>query len=281
MDLVIEILKFILYSAIIIGVSKYILVTLLRNLAESLSLRPKIVGNIAGFATSVPELLTISLASISGLFSASIFNVISSNFINFVQYLFSIFINKNEKELNIKALRVDMLFVILTILLPIILVYFKIENNIMLVPIFLFLFYLFYKINAYMHHIHLNDLEKEIEKEVYEEEKWKRGKKELIIKYAIYLVLVGILLFFIGDLLSDTLKDLCNLFGVPEFLIGIVLGIATSIPELITFLESQKYHKEKEKVHGVVEATNNLLTSNMLNLFIIQSIGILLYMIVN
>ena len=64
MDLVIEILKFILYSAIIIGVSKYILVTLLRNLAESLSLRPKIVGNIAGFATSVPELLTISLASI-------------------------------------------------------------------------------------------------------------------------------------------------------------------------------------------------------------------------
>lgn len=132
-----------------------------------------------------------------------------------------------------------------------------------------------------MHHIHLNDLEKEIEKEVYEEEKWKRGKKELIIKYAIYLVLVGILLFFIGDLLSDTLKDLCNLFGVPEFLIGIVLGIATSIPELITFLESQKYHKEKEKVHGVVEATNNLLTSNMLNLFIIQSIGILLYMIVN
>ena len=122
---------------------------------------------------------------------------------------------------------------------------------------------------------------KEIEKEIYEEEKGKRGKKKLITKYTLYLVLVGILLFLVGNLLSDTLKDLCNLFGVPEFLIGIVLGIATSIPELITFLESQKYHKEKEKIHGVVEATNNLLTSNMLNLFIIQSIGILLYMIVN
>ena len=49
----------------------------------------------------------------------------------------------------------------------------------------------------------------------------------------------------------------------------------TSIPELITFFESQKYYKKrKNQMPGVVEATNNLLTSNILNLFIIQSLGI-------
>ena len=43
-------------------------------------------------------------------------------------------------------------------------------------------------------------------------------------------------------------------------------------------LFDQKYKKEKSKeILGVVEATNNMLTSNMLNLFIIQSIGILIF----
>ena len=37
--------------------------------------------------------------------------------------------------------------------------------------------------------------------------------------------------------------------------------------------------KEMANKIGVVEATNNLLTSNILNLFGIQSIGIILYSI--
>jgi len=31
---------------------------------------------------------------------------------------------------------------------------------------------------------------------------------------------------------------------------------------------------------GVIEATNNLLTSNLLNLFVIQSIGTIIYTII-
>ena len=57
-----------------------------------------------------------------------------------------------------------------------------------------------------------------------------------------------------------------------------MLGIITSIPELITFFESQKHYKKRKNVMlGVVEATNNLLISNMLNLFIIQTIGIVVF----
>ena len=41
-----EIIKFIIYSALIVLISKYILVTTLRKLAESLKLKPKTVGNI-------------------------------------------------------------------------------------------------------------------------------------------------------------------------------------------------------------------------------------------
>lgn len=62
-----EIIKFILYSIVIVIISKYVLVEALRKLAENLKLKAKTIGNVAGFATSVPELLTISTSSLRGL----------------------------------------------------------------------------------------------------------------------------------------------------------------------------------------------------------------------
>ena len=54
------------------------------------------------------------------------------------------------------------------------------------------------------------------------------------------------------------------------------------MPELITFFESQRHYKKvDDDMLGVVEATNNLLTSNILNLFAIQTIGIIIISIVN
>ena len=91
-----EIIKFIIYSALIVLISKYILVTTLRKLAESLKLKPKTVGNIAGYATSIPELLTITTSSLRGLSGASVYNIISSNVINFIQYIGAILLNEEE-----------------------------------------------------------------------------------------------------------------------------------------------------------------------------------------
>ena len=63
----IEIIKFLFYSGLIVLVSKYILVGTLRKLAENLNLKARTVGDVAGVATSVPELLTIVTSSIRGL----------------------------------------------------------------------------------------------------------------------------------------------------------------------------------------------------------------------
>ena len=43
------------------------MVLALRKLAETLNFKAKTVGNIAGIATSIPELLTVGTASIRGL----------------------------------------------------------------------------------------------------------------------------------------------------------------------------------------------------------------------
>jgi len=64
-------------------------------------------------------------------------------------------------------------------------------------------------------------------------------------------------------------------------ILGILLGFITSIPELITFFEAQKYYVlDRNAELGVIEATNNLLTSNLFNIFVIQSLGIIIFSIV-
>lgn len=276
-----EIVKFFIYSGAIVIISKYILVTTLRKLAENLNLKVKTVGDIAGYATSMPELLTIGAASFKGLVSASIVNVLSSNVINFIQYMFSILLNRNRKAFQNKAIKVDMILVIITIVLPILLVWLNIEVNIALVPIFIILYLLFRFLNGNSHKLYLKKEDEKIEEQIEKEGKWEKENKKKKIKYILYLLLTGVLLFIVGDKLGNTLESLCNRFNISQTIIGILLGFVTSIPELITFFEAQKHYKKQNKddILGVVEATNNLLTSNILNLFIIQSIGIIIFYI--
>ena len=277
MTVIFEFLKFLLYSGLIVIIAKYLLVPVLRKLAESLNLKAKTVGNIAGIATSVPELLTVSFSAFTGLLSTSIYNIISSNVINLIQYILAVFLNKNQKVLQNKALKIDLVMVVTTILIPAMLLLFKIEVGITIVPIFLLLFFFFYYLNIQAHKRYLNK-KTEQDMKIEEEAKWVKGKKKIMIRYAIYLLLIAIALYFIGDLLSTTLENLCRQFSIPEFIIGILLGFITSIPELITFFESQKHHKKQQNQEdGVIEAMNNLLTSNILNLFIIESVGIVVF----
>lgn len=276
-----EIAKFMIYSGLIVLIAKYILVITLRKLAENLNLKPKTVGDIAGYATSMPELLTITISSINGLMSSSIFNILSSNIINLVQYLTSIIMNKNRKAFTNKAIKIDIVLVLMTILIPLILVWKKIEVNLIIVPAFFILFALFLYLNNNVHRLYLQKEDKEIENQIKEEEEKERGNTRKTVLYIFILLGTGVLLYVIGELLGETLNHLCHQFNVSQVIIGILLGFITSIPELITFFESQKHYKTENNdvMLGVVEATNNLLTSNVLNLFIIQSIGIIIYTI--
>ena len=278
-----EFVKFVIYSGVIVLISKYILVRTLRNLAENLNLKPKTVGDIAGYATSVPELLTISTSSIRGLTSASIYNILSSNIINLVQYIGSILLNKNRKAFENKAIKIDIILVLLTITIPLLLMWLNIELNIKIVPIFVLLYILFIYINSNVHKLYLSLQDRELEKKIQKEGEREAGNTRKTLLYVVILIVTGILLFVVGDLLGETLENLASLFNVSETIIGVLLGFATSIPELITFFEAQKHYKNQnsDDILGVVEATNNLLTSNILNLFVIQTIGILIYVIVN
>lgn len=280
--MLVEFIKFLIYSSIIVLISKYMLVTTLRKLAETFNLKPKTVGNIAGYATSMPELLTIGASSFNGLIGASVVNVISSNVINLIQYISSIFMNKNQNVLKNKAIKVDLILVAITIIIPVLLFAFNIEMQIGIVPIFIILYILFIRLNTNAHRLYLKREDTELESKIEIEQRWEKNNKKKMVKYILYLLGIVVLLFIVGELLGNTLENLCNQFHISQVIIGVLLGFITSIPELITFFESQKHYKKKSKddILGVVEATNNLFTSNILNLFVIQSIGIVIYSLV-
>ena len=293
--MLINILKFFVYSLLIVGISKYILVRTLRNLAENLNLKSRTIGNIAGIATSIPEFLTVTISSFRGLVGTSLYNIISSNVINLMQYSISIVINKNYKEVKHKAIVLQIGLVVITIIVPMLLL--KVENllNIWVVILFMTLYSVFLWISKKVYDKYLNYDEQKNNKMEKEEHKEKGIKKKSLIKeknnkkdkdkkiyiYVLYIILAGILLYFVGDALGNVLENLASIFKIAESVLGILLGAITSIPELITFFEAQKhYKKKKEKTFlGVIEATNNLVMSNMLNVFVIQSIGIFIYIV--
>ena len=277
----IEIIKFIIYSGLIVLISKYILVTTLRKLAEAMNLKAKTVGDIAGYATSVPELLTITTSSLRGLTGASVYNILSSNVINLIQYLGAILLNKNASKLRNKAIVIDLVMVFFTIAIPIVFLKLDIELKLAVVPLFIILYILFIVLNNNVHKLYLKNEDEELEEKIEEERKEQKKNPRKVLRYVLVLIVTGVLLFIIGEMLGDTLENLCNLFGVSEVVVGILLGLVTSLPELITFFEAQRYYKKvDDDMLGVVEATNNLLTSNILNLFAIQSVGILISAIV-
>lgn len=268
MNFIWEIIKLIIELLIIIFVSKNLLVPVLRKVGELLELKPQIIGNISGIATSIPEFLTVTFSSISGMADAGIFNILSSNIINCIQYILAMAINKNLKVLKNKALKINLVLVLITIIIPIIIWKIDIGDSVAIAVIYIILFYVFNKINKH-YNGKLNIETKETISHV------KTNKKKITI-YFVYILLIGIILYLVGNLLSDTLENLRYIFDVSEIIIGIVLGIATSIPEFVTFIESQKFHKNSNEELGVIEASNNLLVSNTLNLFIIQSISIII-----
>lgn len=277
--MIIEIGKFFIYAIGIVLISKYMLVKALRRLAESLHLKPRIIGNISGIATSIPEFLTVTISSFKGLSGASLYNILSSNVINFIQYILSIAINRNYKEIKHKAIILQLGIVMITILIPIFLLNYEKNIQIQFAFLFIILYFIFSWITKKIHQKYLNNEEEQIEKDegLQEQEKTKKNKKSYI--YILYIIIAGGLLYIIGNALGNVLENLSEIFGIPEFVLGILLGVITSIPELITFFEAQKHYQNKQenKLLGVIEATNNLLTSNMLNLFIIQAFGILIY----
>ena len=251
------------------------------------------MGKYFGYATSTPELLNAFVSSSIGMISTSIYNVVSSNIINVVFVLISTFICKRSKSIIHKKFIVDYIMTVISILLPITLMQFKIADKITVIPLFIIFYLIFIYISSKANYFKETEEELEDErKEILKEEKKEKlktrrlnkvRKQRVLISWIILFISLG-LLYILGDKLSVVLETLGKEFKVSEIILGIVIGIATSLPELLSFFSSYKRHSRctnPAKDKGAVEVVNNLVASNVANLCIIQTLAIFVFIIFN
>lgn len=156
----------------------------------------------------MPELLTVFFSSLQGMFDTSIYNIISSNVINFTQYITSVVINKNGKVLQNRALKIELGIVVFTILIPLAMIVFGINANITIVPIFILAFIMLYYIKGNAYKVYkIQDINSEEIRKIEEEKKWVRHKEKKAVTTVLQLFGVGVILFFVGNLLRKYIRS--------------------------------------------------------------------------
>lgn len=289
MTLLFNIILFITLVLAIVLVTRNLMIISIRKIAIYLRWNNNVVGQLLGYATSTPELINAFVAASIGMMSASIFNVLSSNIVNIIFVLLVSSKYNRLKSLKHKKFRTDYIFVIVTLLIPILLIFTNFSENILSVPFLMIVYGMFLYLSKYNNYFEEENEELEIYEKRVKLSEYKLKKKHLsldrrkkVLKSFGILVLSLVILYFLGNYLGDTLESLGNNFKIPGYIIGIVMGVITSIPELITFMSSYKRHRRYKSINkdkGAVEVINNLVTSNVSNLCIIQTAAILTYFI--
>ena len=102
----------------------------------------------------------------------------------------------------------------------------------------------------------------------------KHGTKGIIL---IVLGLLGIVVT--GNYLGMVAESIVNTLNVPEWAVGWILGLITSLPELTTFFAVFAAGKNSLSDNDCQESLDNLAASNMSNLGSIYPIGIVVFLL--
>lgn len=287
--MILSLIIFIILVVLIVLVTRNIMIYNIRKLAILLSWKSSIVGQVLGYATSTPELLSAFVAGSLGMVSTSIYNVLSSNFVNLFLVVILTIIYKRQKSIINKKFIYDYIIILITLIVPLVLVITNLATTVYAVPALLIIYGVYLYGAKYVEYFASEETELELEEKshklgmkISKKRKIKVDEKRKVAQCVVMLMLSIVALYFLGEALGNELEKLGKELGVSEMLLGMIMGIITSIPELLTFLTSYRRHRRyhhPEEDRGAVEVINNLATSNISNLAIIQTVAIISFII--
>jgi len=244
----------------------------IENICDACSLSSKAKGQILGYATSTPELVVVVSSALSGVFEAGFWNIASSNIINCALFASAILAYRQHRELFNVGFIDEAAFAIISVAVPVVL--FRLDVPITAgVAIGLGAFFVVYKV-----------LDKVFNpKPVCPESSDQRppgslGKGLLLLTVGLLLVIVA------GKFLGQSAAVLVRKVGTPAWLVGWILGLITSVPEMTSFFEIYRLSRERGTLrltHDTQECLDALVASNMSNLGIILPIGALVFILVS
>ena len=264
-----SLLIMIVSAAAIIVFVRYGLLRGIQNIAGALKWSAKTRGQATGFATSVPELVCLVSAGLSGVWEAGLWNIASSNIINAGLMLSAVLIYRQFGDLMNAHFIDEVGFAVAAVLVPIVLINIGLDTQWYLVPILIGFFVVYRVVDR-----HLSTPKTD---ELPAEETVGSLNLGLILSVSA-LVAVAIAGGFLGDATATVVEQL----GIHPAIAGWILGTVTSIPELVSFFAVYAAAKRAGKLHDLhdtQEVLDNLTSSNMANVGIVYPLGLLTYLL--
>ncbi|MCD0459511.1 hypothetical protein [Roseiconus lacunae] len=264
-----QVLIMIVSVVAIILLVKYGLLRGIDHVSGAMNWSVKTRGQLTGFATSVPELVCLTAAGLSGVWEAGLWNIASSNIINCVLMISAVAYYRQFRGLMNRRFVDEIVFAGLAIAVPIVLMRWGMDTQWYLVPILLAFFVVYQVVDRRINPANRDDVS--VEEAV--------GSLPVgIILGLSALIAIAVAGIFLGDATADVVKE----FGVHPVIAGWILGFVTSIPEMVTFFAVYSAAKSEGKLghlDDTQEALDNLTGSNMSNVGIVYPVGLAAFLL--
>jgi len=264
-----SILVMILSAAAIIAFVKFGLVKAIDQFAGALGWSAKTRGQATGYATSAPELVALVAAGLSGVWDAGLWNIASSNLINAGLMLAAVLRYGQLKELFNRRFADEVAFAGVGVLAPLVLMRFELDTSWLVVPILAAVFVAYRVVDR-----RLNPQTDEPD----------AGEAVGSLPLGMLLIVTALTLIAVaGFFLGNATKDVVQQMGLHPAIAGWVLGVVTSLPEVVTFFTVYATSRREGKLHlleDTQEVLDNLAASNMANTGMIYPIGLAIYLLV-
>ena len=239
------------------------------NIANALSWSAKTRGQVTGYATSVPECVCLIAAGLAGVWKAGLWNIASSNMINASLMLLAMLFYRQFRELWNKRFVDEVGFAALAVAVPVGLMQWGVDTQWYLIPILLGFFAVYRVVDK---RVNSADQDNEISQEAV-------GS----LPFGVILGLTAIIAIAIaGMFLGNATADVVEQLGVHPAVAGWILGVVTSILEMVSFFAVYAAESREGKLRDLddtQEALDNLTGSNMANVGVVYPIGLLAFLL--
>lgn len=256
-------------AAAIILLVKFGLLKGIDNIANAMNWSAKARGQATGYATSVPELVCLVSAGLAGVWEAGLWNIASSNIINGGLMLLAVLKYRQFRELFNRRFLDEILFAGLAVAVPVVLMSAGLDTQWYLIPILLG-FFIVYRV---------------VDKTVNPREEAEGTAQETVgnLPFGFIIVISALVAIVVAGLfLGNATADVVEHMGVRPAVAGWILGLMTSIPEMITFFAVYATAKKAGKLQDLSdtqEALDNLTGSNMANVGVVYPVGLAAFLL--
>ena len=279
-----EIVTFVILTVLIVAVAKYLLYMPAKRIAQKLRFSEHGAGQMLGYLTSAPELVATIAVAATGLMTTVAYNILSSNVINVVLALTAAVWFGQARRLFSRAFWREHLIVAVSIIVPVLLLLTGQVESAWVIPVFLLAYVVYVLVIRRItadgpgpaEHV---DAQPPADATTVVTQAH-TGVRGYIALQGLLILVALALLYFLGTALGDTVYELGTTFGVPEIVLGVVIGVVTSLPEWTTFFSSYAWHRRTGTNRANEEVVHNLLASNVANLLLIQTIGLAIFLLV-